>query len=149
MNSGKCADVNGDPLLPGNDGDNVAQWTCGGITRSNQVWYLTDAGDGSYYITAAHSGKCLDVAGGTEATENGANVAQWTCLGFNQTNQRWRIENRAWQKNRSTFTLVAVHSGKCLDVEGGIWSTRNKANIHQWECLGFNQTNQRWYLISL
>ncbi|MFD9359789.1 RICIN domain-containing protein, partial [Streptomyces sp. NPDC060031] len=36
---------------------------------------------GPFRIRAVHSGKCLDVAGGTSATGDGADVHQWTCLG--------------------------------------------------------------------
>ena len=41
----------------------------------------------TYRISARHSGKLLDVAGGTSATANGANVQQWVNSG--QTNQQW------------------------------------------------------------
>ncbi|MFG2878723.1 RICIN domain-containing protein [Streptomyces sp. NPDC048337] len=140
LHSGKCADVNGDPWNPGSDGDNVAQWTCGNYKATNQLWYLEDAGGGSYYLKAGHSFKCMDVAG--FSTENGGNVVQWNCHGG--ANQRWRISGQAWQENHNTFNLVSEYSGKCLDVEGV--STQNKANVHQWECLGYPQRNQRWYL---
>ncbi|MER6316945.1 RICIN domain-containing protein [Streptomyces sp. NPDC001581] len=52
-------------------------------TNGAQVTY------GPYFIWAVHSGKCLDVAGGTGATGDGVNVFQWTCLGPEQTNQQW------------------------------------------------------------
>jgi hypothetical protein len=41
-------------------------------------------------------------------------------------------------------TLVARHSGKCLDVAGV--STADGANVHQWTCL-FAQRNQEWRLV--
>ena len=40
--------------------------------------------------------------------------------------------------------LVAVHSGKCLDVVGGPTATGNDVPIQQWDCLGSTQTNQIW-----
>ncbi|MFI0205053.1 MULTISPECIES: RICIN domain-containing protein [Streptomyces] len=44
---------------------------------------------GPYFIWAVHSGKCLDVEGGTGATGDGVNVFQWSCLGSGQINQQW------------------------------------------------------------
>ena len=40
--------------------------------------------------------------------------------------------------------LVAVHSGRCLDVVGGPPATGNGVPIQQWDCLGSTQTNQIW-----
>ncbi|MFD9359788.1 RICIN domain-containing protein, partial [Streptomyces sp. NPDC060031] len=94
VHSGKCLDVAGGTSATG-DGADVHQWTCLGTAQTNQQWYLTDAGNGTFYIQAVHSGKCLDVAGGTSATGDGADVHQWTCLGASQTNQRWYLESVA------------------------------------------------------
>ncbi|WFB05764.1 RICIN domain-containing protein [Streptomyces sp. LX-29] len=86
--SGKCLDVAGAGTA---NGTNVFQWDCLSDTQRNQRWYLTDEawqnGRYTYNIVAAHSGKCLDVAGA--GTANGTNVFQWDCLGLNQLNQRW------------------------------------------------------------
>ncbi len=46
---------------------------------------------------------------------------------------------------RFRATLVARHSGKCLDVSGV--STQTGANIHQWTCI-YNQPNQEWNLVA-
>jgi hypothetical protein len=140
VHSGKCLDVAGGTGATGN-GVNVHQWTCLGATQTNQHWYLTDAGNGTYYIHARHSGKCLDVAGGTGATGDGANVQQWTCLGPAQTNQRWYLTTTG----NGTYSIRAVHSNKCLDVAGGTGATGDGINVQQWTCLGPAQTNQRWY----
>lgn len=43
-----------------------------------------------------------------------------------------------------TTTIVAKHSGKCLDVRGGVTATGNGAAIEQWTCSG--QANQAWTL---
>ncbi|MFJ4778066.1 RICIN domain-containing protein [Streptomyces sp. NPDC088762] len=145
VHSGKCLDVAGGTSATG-DGADVFQWTCLGAAQTNQQWYLTDAGDGTYYIRARHSGKCLDVAGGTSATGDGADVFQWTCLGAAQTNQRWYFNTEAVQNGKYTYYIRALHSGKCLDVEGGTSATGDGANVFQWTCLSTAQTNQRWYL---
>lgn len=44
---------------------------------------------------------------------------------------------------RFRTTLVARHSGKCLDVSGV--ATHDGANIHQWTCI-YGQPNQEWRL---
>lgn len=44
----------------------------------------------------------------------------------------------------STTTIVAEHSGKCLDVRGGPTATQDGAIIEQWTCSG--EANQDWNL---
>jgi hypothetical protein len=44
----------------------------------------------------------------------------------------------------ATTTIVAKHSGKCLDVRGGVTATADGARIEQWACSG--QANQAWTL---
>jgi chitinase len=40
------------------------------------------------------------------------------------------------------YRLKAVHSSKCVDVEGGTSATANGANVHQWSC--HTNDNQKW-----
>jgi hypothetical protein len=74
----RCADVLGASV---DNGAPVVQWDCnGGPNETFQLRPLLDAtgADSGYVqIVAAHSGKCLDVAGG--ATNEGAPVQQWDC----------------------------------------------------------------------
>ena len=86
----------------------------------------------SRYEQAAHSGKCLDVAGGS--TREGTNVQQWTCNGTGA--QQWTPKRLGNQ----FYLLVNPQSGKCLDVAGG--SKANGANVQQWTCHG--GANQQW-----
>ncbi|WP_412075983.1 RICIN domain-containing protein [Streptomyces xanthophaeus] len=98
--------------------------------------------NGPFRIRAVHSNKCLDVAGGTDADADGVNVHQWTCLGYEQSNQKWftnAIDN-------SRVFIVAGHSANCLDVAGGTGAVGDGVNVHQWTCLGIAQTNQQWTL---
>lgn len=83
-------------------------------------------GTPAYLVKAKHSGKCLDVGGGSR--NNGANIIQWNCHGGD--NQRFRI----YDAGNGYWYLQAKHSGKCLDVKG--WSNQNGAEIHQWDCHG-------------
>lgn len=81
---------------------------------------------------ARHSGKCLDVSGGS--TNNGANLIQWECHGG--ANQHFLV----LPLGGGGALIVARHSGHCLDVSGG--STANGAAIIQWPCHG--GLNQQW-----
>jgi hypothetical protein len=85
------------------------------------------------HVVAAHSGKCLDVSGGSR--ESGASVIQWTC--GEQDNQWW-----SFIPVGDYYKIIARHSGKCLDVSGG--STGNGAQVIQWDCN--NSDNQLWRL---
>jgi hypothetical protein len=93
----RCADVLGASV---DNGAPVVQWDCnGGPNETFQLRPLLDAtgADSGYVqIVAAHSGKCLDVAGG--ATNEGAPVQQWDCqdptLALDPAaggNQSWRF----------------------------------------------------------
>jgi beta-glucanase (GH16 family) len=42
----------------------------------------------------------------------------------------------------AAVTVVAKHSGHCLDVRGGVAATNDGARIEQWSCTG--QPNQAW-----
>lgn len=140
QHSGKCLDVAGGTGAVGN-GTNVQQWGCIGASQTNQLWRLVRVSMNRFQVMAAHSGKCLDVAGGTGATANGTNVQQWDCIGTGQTNQLWRLVPVG-----SRFQLIAIHSGRCLDVAGGTGATANGTNVQQWACIGASQTNQLWEL---
>lgn len=141
VNSGKCLDVAGGTGALTN-GANVQQWHCLGTTQTNQLWSLTLAPDFGLQLVVAHSGKCLDVAGGVQAKADGANVWQYDCLNA-QNNQRWSL------RPVGPVQIIAKHSGKCLDVAGGIGSLANGANVQQWNCLGRSQTNQLWAIVNL
>jgi Ricin-type beta-trefoil lectin domain-like len=137
--SGNCLDVDASSGGGQQDGANVQQWKCLGAQQTNQLWRIVPVGR-YYQIVAAHSGKCLDVAGERQA--NGANVQQWECLGVKQPNQLWSIVPLG-----NDYQIVAAHSSKCLDVAGE--GQKNGANVQQWECLGAKQPNPLWSIRSL
>jgi Ricin-type beta-trefoil lectin domain len=56
---------------------------------ANEVWQLKPTSDGYYQIVVQHSGKCLDVAGGPDAVQDGALIQQWSCGG--SINQQWQL----------------------------------------------------------
>ncbi|GGT14669.1 glycosyl hydrolase [Streptomyces tanashiensis] len=117
------------------DGAAVIQYTPG--TGANQKWRLTDAGNGTFTLVAAHSNKCLDLPGG-KITTDGALIQQWACN--TGSNQKWRPE--LVSGTTDVYRLVSVASGKCLDVPGA--TTANDVQLIQWTCHG--GTNQQWKL---
>lgn len=130
VNSNKCLDVENASTA---DYANVQQYTCHG--GPNQRWQLTVRPQGMHLI-AKHSGRCVDVAGA--GTGNNVNVQQYDCL--KQTNQKWTIGSTTVANGQSYVTLVAGHSGLCLDVAGA--SLADNANVQQYACTGGD--NQQW-----
>jgi hypothetical protein len=90
--------------------------------------------NGTYKITARHSGKALDVSSGS--TADGANVQQWTDNG--STAQQWIIT----PTTGGYYKLVCKASNKCLDVSNN--SLSDGANVHQWAYFG--NFNQQWLI---
>lgn len=145
QNSNKCLDIAGGTGATG-DGAPAIIWDCYGAAQTNQQWYFQDTGDPFVYnVIARHSGRCLDIAGGTGAVYNGNIAQQWGCLGYYQTNQKWHLTEYTVD-GRTIYKLTAMHSGKCLDVLGGPGAINNGSQVAQWDCLGNEWTNQRWYL---
>ncbi|WP_049570581.1 RICIN domain-containing protein [Nonomuraea sp. SBT364] len=145
--SGKCLDVAHASTAHGAD---VIQGTCGGPgSTTNQQWRIQYAvnNDGPARFIARHSGKCLDVAHGS--TAHGADVIQGTCGGAGAgNNQYWTqrsVPGGAWPGTWYPVRLVALHSGKCLDVAHA--STAHAADVVQGTCGGAGSgSNQIWRL---
>ncbi|MEU1672356.1 RICIN domain-containing protein [Streptomyces roseifaciens] len=80
---GKILDVDNLGLQ---DTANILQWERN--VGTNQRWWVTPVGDGVFVISDVHSGKAMDVTGGSK--EDAAHVQQYT---FNDTDvQKWRLE---------------------------------------------------------
>ncbi|WP_241563903.1 ricin-type beta-trefoil lectin domain protein [Nonomuraea polychroma] len=75
----------------------------------------------------AGSGRCLDVAGASQA--NGAQAQIWDCHGL--ANQQW---------TPTASGELRVYGGKCLDVSGR--ATADGSSVIIWDCSG--QSNQQW-----
>ncbi|AUJ88464.1 MULTISPECIES: RICIN domain-containing protein [Paenibacillus] len=103
-------------------------------TPSAQSDIISDA---VYKITAQHSGKSLEVEGGSK--DDGANVQQWTDNGKEQ--QKWRVVD----VGGGYYKLISQSSGKALDVAGG--NTHDGANVQQWTDNGNAQ--QKWKIIDV
>ncbi|MFI1504666.1 RICIN domain-containing protein [Streptomyces sp. NPDC020597] len=127
------------------NGTQYQQNTCtGGQEQTFDFHPVAGAAD-TYTVVNHSSGKCLDVS--ALSTADGAAVQQWTCL--NGANQRFTLRPVTALGNSHDYQLVAVHSGKCVDVS--TVSTAPGAKIHQWTCdTGSTLTtkkNQIWRLL--
>jgi hypothetical protein len=100
---------------------------------TNQQFKLTHLGNGTYSITAMHSGKSLDVVGFGQI--DGTNVQQWSNYG--STNQQFIIV----ATTDGYYKLIAKHSGKIIESA----STINLANVRQY--YDYDQTKGQWKLI--
>jgi hypothetical protein len=93
-------------------------------------------------IRSAYSWKCLDVnnaSGGGLA--DGTNLQQYDCLGYNQTNQRWRVHVELCSGtavNCPKIKLIALHSGKCARSSANVDGSR----IKQYTCN--NRATEFW-----
>ncbi len=97
-----------------------------------QRWLIkrSTANTSAILLTAKHSGKLLEIGGGS--TSNGARAQQWGTTDANH--RRWRFNINA----EGYLQLINDKSGKCLDVDSG--SASDNANLLQWTCgAGANQ----------
>lgn len=135
-NSGKVIEVTGGSTAAG---ATVRQANSNGATY--QQWNVIPVsprvgGDFSYFtITAAHSGKAMDV--NNWSLDNGSNIIVWDDA--KGANQQWYLEYRedGW------FYIRSRHSALCLDVVNS--GTASGAGIIQMELN--EKTSQQWRLI--
>jgi hypothetical protein len=108
------------------------------------IWYAyqefpgvlrTTATYSRYELKALHSGKCLDVQGGS--TANGAKIIQYSCHGG--TNQRFYTTPHPVV---SGAVQIRIGNGKCLAISAN--SNDNSAPAVQWTC--DNLQGQTWFL---
>jgi hypothetical protein len=125
QHSGQCLD---DTNRSTANGTQYQQYHCeGGYQQMLDLKPVAGKAD-TYTIVNEHSGKCLDVA--NASTADGAAVIQFTC--GSGTNQQFTLRPVTALGNAQDHQLVAVHSGKCVDVSE--ISTAAGAKIHQWTC---------------
>ena len=147
-NSGKCLDVAGAGT---HDGANVQQYDC--HSGANQLWTLTDKGNGYYLITAKNSGKCLDVAG--VATHNGANVQQYDC--HSGPNQLWKLDGTTARGNIVNLALnkparqSSVYGGTGVDQgpHFGVDGIRESVPRDPYLLVHTNADNPPWWQVDL
>src|SRR5436190_1385900 len=98
----------------------------------HQQWVFKNVGDGYYQVTAAHSGKALDV--NALSTRNGARVIQWTTNGG--PNQVWQ----ALPNGDGTYRLLNDQSGLALQVSNSTRTNGAWMEQSQWQAQG----QQKW-----
>jgi Ricin-type beta-trefoil lectin domain len=130
--SGRCLDV---PGASQSDGIQLQQYTCLGAGQANQLWKLitleTVGGVNYFKLTAKHSGKCLDVAGG--GTANGAKVQQWSCNGLNQ--QKWTFQS-VESPAPATETTAAIPPNGTLNGQPGFVTVNGKVQAGAYPLAG-------------
>ncbi|MFD9283910.1 RICIN domain-containing protein [Streptomyces mirabilis] len=142
QNSGQCLD---DTNLSTANGTQYQQYYCEGGYQQMFDFKPVSGKTNTYTVVDETSGKCLDVSGAS--TADGAAVIQYTCNGA--TNQQFTLNPVTALGNSHDYQLVAVHSGKCVDVSDV--STTAGAKIHQWTCDAASvlstKKNQIWRLL--
>jgi chitinase len=78
--------------------------------------------DGTYTITSAFSGKCVDIA--SASTANSAQVQQYQCNGTGA--QKFAVSNRG----QGWYRLINTNSGKAIDIAAA--STADGAKVQQY-----------------
>ncbi|MFL6117190.1 MAG: RICIN domain-containing protein [Catenulispora sp.] len=141
-NSGQCLD---DTDLSTANGTQYQQYYCeGGYQQMLDLKPVAGRAN-TYTVVNELSGKCLDVSGAS--TADGAAVIQYSCNGA--VNQMFTFNPVTALGNSQDYQLVAVHSGKCVDVNQV--STSPGALIHQWTCDSAStlssKKNQIWRLL--
>ncbi|MEV0118445.1 RICIN domain-containing protein [Streptomyces sp. NPDC050844] len=131
---------NGDRLLDvdgashSNDARVITHTDNGG---ANQRWHLDASGPGTVTVVNEESGKCLDIANGTDSSAGDA-VDQYACEG--QFTQEWEVE----PAGNGSVRLVNDYYGWELDVLGNLTGEDRPVGVSP----GNGQTNQLWRLDS-
>ncbi len=129
--------ASGQPVAASRDGDRITFTAVAGHTYQARGSLAAGPQTGrTYTVTSVSSAKRADVRAGS--TTDGAAVIQYAAT--TGANQQWRLTDAG----SGTFTLAAVHSGKCLDVPGDKVTTEG-APIQQWACRS-GASNQKWRL---
>ncbi|MEH0421536.1 glycosyl hydrolase family 95 catalytic domain-containing protein [Streptomyces sp. B21-083] len=130
--SGKVLDISGASTA---NGGKAVQWSWSGAV--NQQWRFLPNPDGSFRITARHSGRLLDSPGGSG---QGDQLDQWQDT--NSDNQWWKLVDTGDGYHR----LVNVRNATwCADMDSG--STTDGARVIQWPI--DTGTSQEWQITGL
>ena len=105
----------------------------------NQMFRLAkvaDISEGDYYIySALDPNMRLDIAGGVNAKDNGANLHIWS-----ETTSTGSVFTIKKAPETDSYKITAKHSGKELSVYGNV--AESGRTIHQWQDYG--NFGQRW-----
>jgi PA14 domain. len=110
------------------------------IDRTSSLQVKTDGitnVSGVYYLQNKASKYYMEVAGGYTATNDGAGIQQNN--NASTINQQFKITHLG----DGTYSIVAMHSGKSLDVDG--FSLLDGTSVKQWNYYG--SSNQKFIII--
>lgn len=110
-NGGLCLDVASNSL---NSGTAAVQQPCS--DAPSQTWAAVAIGNGYYHLVAQHSGKCLNISGGS--TADGAQLIQWDCQAAGATNDQWSLTAVG-----DRYRITSRSSGRCVSASGPAGST--------------------------
>ena len=114
-------DIAGDNL-PANNNDNVILYPIGDAFRPQDIFTITNLGNGYYSIKQMETDMALDVAGA--GVNNSANIQMFT--GNGNDNQQWKI---SYDSSIDSYTIQSKCSGMYMTVESG--SMEAGKNIYQ------------------
>ncbi|MDQ1084238.1 MULTISPECIES: RICIN domain-containing protein [Microbacterium] len=124
-------------------GAEVRQWTC--LEGQNQLWAITDLGNGYAEIKNKHSNLCLDNF--NFATAPGSEVRQWTCNGADV--QQWQLTDvgGGWTEIRNKYNNLCVTSA-ASPVDGVLLAqqTCNNSGVQRWRLTDPNVSKITWSL---
>lgn len=124
-------------------GAEVRQWTC--LEGQNQLWAITDLGNGYAEIKNKYSNLCLDNY--NFATASGSEVRQWSCNGL--AVQQWQLTDvgGGWTEIRNKHNDLCLQS-VASPVDGGLLSqvTCNGSNVQRWRLTDPNVSKMTYTL---
>ena len=124
-------------------GAEVRQWTC--LEGQNQLWAVTDLGNGYAEIKNRYSNLCLDNY--NFATTSGSEVRQWSCWGGDV--QQWQLTDvgGGWTEIRNKYNNLCLQS-VASPVDGGLLSqvTCNGSGVQRWRLTDPNVSKMTYTL---
>jgi hypothetical protein len=114
-------------------GSPVTQQACSS-TANSQKWSVSQTADGTYQVKTRDGAGCLNLSGAN--SNDGAALITWAC--GTEANMRFQLDGFGTTEPLphagKVTTLVATHSGRCVDVSAG--STSPGSTLVQWACHG-------------
>lgn len=110
---------------------------------NHQRFKVTTCDDGSNrQIFALHSGKAIDVSGGT--AKDSANIIQYASHGGN--NQKWKIEKTTNStKDDCYYIKSSANSNFCIDASGGVASKKTNIILYSVNSNVQQGDHQKWF----
>lgn len=124
-------------------GAEVRQWTC--LEGQNQLWAITDLGNGYAEIKNRFSNLCLDNY--NFATTSGSEVRQWSCWGGDV--QQWQLTDvgGGWTEIRNKYNNLCLQS-VASPADGGLLSqvTCDGTGVQRWRLTDPNVSKMTYTL---